>query len=83
MLGVDGEAGLHADGRSPEDVSMALMKQIEMQSQLHAQLIEQRALQQKIEAHWKYLNSILERQQLRDQARVDDVDVPPRGSLDP
>jgi hypothetical protein len=83
MLGVDGEAGLHADGRSPEDVSMALMKQIEMQSQLHAQLMEQRALQQKIEAHGKYLNSILERQQLRDQARGDDVDVPPRGSLDP
>jgi len=83
MLGVDGEAGLHADGRSPEDVSMALMKQIEMQSQLHAQLMEQRALQQKIEAHGKYLNSILERQQLRDQVRRDDVDVPPRGSLDP
>jgi hypothetical protein len=45
--------------------------------------MEQRALQQKIEAHGKYLNSILERQQLRDQARGDDVDVPPRGSLDP
>ena len=34
------------------------MKQIEMQSQLHAQLMEQRKLQQRIEAHGKYLESI-------------------------
>ena len=47
--------GLEPRGRSPEDVSIALMKQIEMQSQLHAQLMEQRKLQQRIEAHGKYL----------------------------
>ena len=56
-------AGLGTAGRSPEDVSIALMKQIEMQSELHAQLMEQRKLQQRIEAHGKYLESILERQQ--------------------
>ena len=56
-------AGLGTAGRSPEDVSIALMKQIEMQSELHMQLMEQRKLQQRIEAHGKYLESILERQQ--------------------
>ncbi len=56
-------AGLGTAGRTPEDVSAALMKQIEMQSQLHEQLMEQRKLQQRIEAHGKYLESILERQQ--------------------
>ena len=47
------------------DVGSALMKQIEMQSQLHEQLVKQRALQQAIEAHGKYLECILEQQRLR------------------
>ena len=70
MLGVEDDdhletaaraAGLGTAGRSPEDVSIALMKQIEMQSQLHEQLTKQRTLQRAIEAHGKYLESILER----------------------
>ena len=80
-------AGLGTAGRSPEDVSIALMKQIEMQSQLHAQLMEQRKLQQRIEAHGKYLESILERQQRQqhqqhqNKVHGDDEDGMPPGSL--
>ena len=63
------------------------MKQIEMQSQLHAQLMEQRKLQQRIEAHGKYLESILERQQRQqhqqhqNKVHGDDEDGMPPGSL--
>jgi len=77
-------AGLGTAGRSPEDVSIALMKQIEMQSELHTQLMEQRKLQQRIEAHGKYLESILERQQRQQhQQHLNKVhgDGMPPGSL--
>ena len=70
LLGVENDdhldaaaaAGLGTAGRTPGDVSAALMKQIEMQSQLR-QLMEQRKLQRRMQAHGKYLESILERQQ--------------------
>ena len=74
-------AGLGTAGRTPEDVSAALMKQIEMQSQLHEQLMEQRKLQQRIEAHGKYLESILERQQRQQHQQHQNEDSLPPGSL--
>ena len=74
-------AGLGTAGRKPEDVSAALMKQIEMQSQLHEQLMEQRKLQQRIEAHGKYLESILERQQRQQHQQHQNEDSLPPGSL--
>ena len=40
-------------------VGHALLKQLEMQKQLHDQLIAQRRLQTAIEEHGKYLASIL------------------------
>ena len=43
-----------------QDVGLALMKQMEMQSQLHEQLTKQRTLQRAIEAHGKYLENILQ-----------------------
>lgn len=46
-------------------VGQALMKQIEMQTQLHEQLMAQRKLQQAIEAHGKYLAGIMEQQRMR------------------
>ena len=74
-------AGLGTAGRTPEDVSAALMKPIEMQSQLHEQLMEQRKLQQRIEAHGKYLESILERQQRQQHQQHQNEDSLPPGSL--
>ena len=44
-----------------DEVDRALMEQIQMQTQLHDQLVRQRELQRAIEAHGKYLESILER----------------------
>ena len=41
------------------DVGQALLKQLEMQKQLHAQLLAQRRLQSAIEEHGKYIASIL------------------------
>lgn len=43
-----------------QDVGLALMKQMEMQSQLHEQLTKQRTLQRAIEAHGKYLENMLQ-----------------------
>ena len=44
----------------PEDVSAVLLRQIEMQKQLHEQLLKQRKLQTAIEEHGKYLQKIME-----------------------
>ena len=43
-----------------QDVGLALMKQMEMQSQLHEQLTKQRTLQRAIEAHGKYLENMMQ-----------------------
>lgn len=59
--GADGAGSAATD----DDVGQALMKQIEMQTQLHEQLMAQRKLQQAIEAHGKYLESIMEQQRVR------------------
>ena len=49
-------------------VGHALLKQLEMQKQLHAQLLAQRRLQSAIEEHGKYIASMLDEQR-RDQTR--------------
>jgi len=46
-------------------VGHALLKQLEMQKQLHDQLIAQRRLQSAIEAHGKYLATIIDEQRQR------------------
>ena len=43
-----------------QDVGLALMKQMEMQSQLHEQLTKQRTLQRAIEAHGTYLENMMQ-----------------------
>ena len=77
LLGED--AGPHASGtpgsgasgfdasqfERDQDVGQALMKQMEMQSQLHEQLTKQRTLQRAIEAHGKYLENILQYRRMR------------------
>jgi SHAQKYF class myb-like DNA-binding protein len=46
-------------GKAPEDISAALFRQIELQKQLHEQLLRQRELQTTIEEHGKYLQLIM------------------------
>ena len=52
--------GVGGGAKLPEDVSAALLRQIEMQKQLHEQLLKQRKLQTAIEEHGKYLQKIME-----------------------
>ena len=56
-------------------VGHALLKQLEMQKQLHDQLLAQRRLQSAIEEHGRYLATILARGKDRD-------DAPPEGNID-
>ena len=56
-------------------VGHALLKQLEMQKQLHDQLLAQRRLQSAIEEHGRYLATILARGKDRD-------DAPPAGNID-
>ena len=46
-------------GKAPEDISAALFRQIQLQKQLHEQLLRQRELQTTIEEHGKYLQLIM------------------------
>ena len=52
--------GVGGGAKLPEDVSAVLLRQIEMQKQLHEQLLKQRKLQTAIEEHGKYLQKIME-----------------------
>jgi SHAQKYF class myb-like DNA-binding protein len=61
--GASFEIGAEFEG--DKDVGQALMKQMEMQSQLHEQLTKQRSLQRAIEAHGKYLENILAYRRMR------------------
>ncbi len=56
-------------------VGHALLKQLEMQKQLHDQLLAQRRLQSAIEEHGRYLATILAQGKDRD-------DAPPEGDID-
>ena len=56
-------------------VGHALLKQLEMQKQLHDQLLAQRRLQSAIEEHGRYLATILAQSKDRD-------DAPPEGNID-
>ena len=56
-------------------VGHALLKQLEMQKQLHDQLLAQRRLQSAIEEHGRYLATILAQGKDRD-------DAPPEGNID-
>ena len=49
----------HTLAWAPEDISAALFRQIELQKQLHEQLLRQRELQTTIEEHGKYLQLIM------------------------
>ena len=51
-------------------VGHALLKQLEMQKQLHDQLLAQRRLQSAIEAHGKYLATIIDEQRQRKDPSV-------------
>lgn len=55
------------NNKAPEDVSAVLLRQIEMQKQLHEQLLQQRELQMAIEEHGKYLQRIMEDSQNDDK----------------
>lgn len=56
--------------QSMPHVGHALLKQLEMQKQLHDQLLAQRRLQSAIEAHGKYLATIIDEQRQRKDPSV-------------
>ncbi|KAK9846331.1 hypothetical protein WJX81_001692 [Elliptochloris bilobata] len=76
--GLDVGLGLHAvvGGLDPErqrDLHQALMKQMEMQKKLHEQLESQRQLQLTLEAHGRYITSLIQRQGLQGRLSADDA----------
>jgi SHAQKYF class myb-like DNA-binding protein len=60
MLMKPASGAVGGGAKLPEDVSAVLLRQIEMQKQLHEQLLKQRQLQTAIEEHGKYLQRIME-----------------------
>ena len=60
MLMKPGSGAVGGGAKLPEDVTAVLLRQIEMQKQLHEQLLKQRQLQTAIEEHGKYLQRIME-----------------------
>ena len=60
MLMKPASGAVGGGAKLPEEVSAVLLRQIEMQKQLHEQLLKQRQLQTAIEEHGKYLQRIME-----------------------
>ena len=78
--GADGPHSVPMAVHPPQDsahVNAALMQQIEMQKQLHEQLVVQRKLQLAIEEHGKYLKDILEQQRMKLSQDVGQSSNPP------
>ena len=66
IVGAAGDdVGLVDDVGSDPEAAAAMLKQLELQKKLHEHLMSQRRLQQQVEAHGVYLETILDQQKRR------------------